>query len=82
MKVKLVEVRWKDARAHAGWFEYDKNNPPPNHPVVTYGLLVDKRDDAVILASTIDPDTGEWADRNEIPAQMLVSVKTVKTVEV
>ena len=82
MKLKLVCVEWVDARAHAGWFEYDYKNPPKNVPVRTYGLLVHDRKDAIVLASSYDPKEKQFADRNEIPKGICKTIKTIKVLEV
>lgn len=67
MILKLVRVEWIDARTHAGWHDYDPENPPSNPPMRTFGLLVDDRKDAVVIASSFDTDTGQFADLSTIP---------------
>lgn len=81
MKLKLVCVRWIDARTEAGWFQHDPKKPKKNPPLKTYGLLVEHNDTSVILASTYDPEYDHWSDRMEIPAQMVTSIRTIRTVE-
>jgi hypothetical protein len=81
MKLKLVCVTWIDARTDGGWFEHDPKKPRPNPPLKSYGLLVERNEESIILASTYDPECNRWSDRMEIPAGMLKSVRTIKTVE-
>lgn len=67
MILKLVSVAWIDARTLAGWHDYDPKNPPSNPPMRTFGLLVDDREDAVVVASSFDTDTSQFADLSIIP---------------
>lgn len=79
MKKKLVEISWIDARAaKPGWVEDDPSDQ--NQPLKTYGLLVRKDKHTVVHASTYDPETKMWSEKGEIPARMVLGIRTIETV--
>lgn len=79
VKIKLVEISWIDARAsEPGWVKDDPSNQ--NIVLKTYGLLVRKDKRTVVHASTYDPETKLWSERGEIPAGMVLKIRTIETV--
>jgi len=72
---EVVCVEWIDAEQHSGWSEYD-----PKEPVwvmFTYGILVAKTKNFVVLADThLPPDS--WGGLNKIPMGTVKRVTKVR----
>jgi len=74
----LVEIVWFDAATTHGW-ESDAEVDDSNDPMITVGFLIRKTDDMLIVASSIDYDTGAMSNgRIKIPLGMVQSYKTIR----
>lgn len=76
MKIKLVEIVWRDIQTHAGWHDGGKHIPD----LKAYGLLVNKDKDTITLASCYDPDTKKWADPMDYPKGCVKSLRIIETI--
>lgn len=74
----LVEVVWNDAATTHGW-ESDSEIDTENDPMITVGFLIRKTPEMLIVASSIDKDTGTMSNgRIKIPIGMVQSYKVIK----
>ena len=71
MKPKLVEVKWIDVLATAGWEKLEEINPPTFY---TYGYLVFKDKDTIKVASTRDSN-GEWFGTHAFPRGCVKNIR-------
>ena len=77
---KLVEVIWIDAFIEGEWKEYEK--PKKEECLVsTYGLLVEKSREWVVLAMTFVPGKSPyWGSLWHIPRGMVVQISELAEV--
>lgn len=71
----LVEVVWHDAATTFGW-EHEDEADTSEELMTTIGFVIAKGEHTVIVASSIDNDTGKMNNsRIKIPIGMIKSIK-------
>lgn len=71
----LVELVWFDAETTHGW-ETDEEVNSENVPIITVGFLIKKTEDLIVIASSIDKETGNQSNgRIKVPIGMVQSIK-------
>lgn len=80
MKKKLVSIHWRDIVEEAGWVDDDDHESI--HPLITYGLLIQKTKNTVTIANTYDPELKKWGGRNKFPRGCISEIKLIAEVEV
>jgi argonaute-like protein implicated in RNA metabolism and viral defense len=71
----LVEVVWHDAATTFGW-EHEDEADTREELMITVGFLIAKGEHTVIIASSIDQDTGKMNNsRMKIPIGMIKTIK-------
>lgn len=79
-KLKLVEVIWIDAFIEGEWKEFKKPKKDDSL-VATYGLLVERSKEWVVLAMTYVPGTAPyWGSLWYIPRGMVVQINELTEV--
>jgi len=79
-RLKVVEVKWQDAESSSGWFRFDQKEECVL--VSTVGLYVGKTPDSVVLASSLDPETGKFCDKHKIPKGMVKEQRTIEIITI
>jgi hypothetical protein len=83
MKVKTVRVDVLDINVSGGWWTYDtKTHKGAQHTIPISGLLVDRNDQWVILASGYNKGAGDWLNEVSIPAALVKRVRVLEETEV
>lgn len=78
-KKALVEIIWNDAETTHGW-ETDEEVDVAEVPIVTVGFLIRRTEHLVVVASSIDQDTGNQSNgRIKIPVEMITNIKVLST---
>jgi hypothetical protein len=78
---KLVEVVWVDSFIEGDWKEFVKTEKKDDCLVATYGLLVHKSRDWVVLAMTFIPGKAPyWGALWHIPRGMVVQINELAQV--
>ena len=73
----LVEIIWLDAETNHGW-ETDDDVDVEEVPIVTIGFLIKQTEHLIVIASSIDKETGKQSNgRIKIPVAMVQSIKTI-----
>ena len=71
----LVEVVWHDAATTFGW-EHEDEADTSQELMTTIGFLIAKGEHTVIVASSVDNETGKMNNsRIKIPVGMIVTIK-------
>ena len=80
--LELVEILWVDSFIHGEWSEYEKPKRD-DCLVATYGLLVEKSKDWVVVAMThVTGKAPYWGSLWHIPRGMVVQVNKLAVVPV
>lgn len=71
----LVEILWHDALTTFGW-EHEDEIDTSEELMTTIGFVVAKGDHTIIVASSVDNETGKLSNsRIKIPVGMIKSIK-------
>lgn len=71
----LVEIIWHDAATTFGW-EHEDEADTSEELMTTIGFVIAKGEHTIIVASSIDNDTGKMNNsRIKIPVGMIKSIK-------
>ena len=75
---KLIKVFWKDAESDPSWMELNDilKWGRKSCECVSYGLLIDKNEENIVLASTKSDD---FSDLKKIPIGMVSKIVVIKT---
>jgi len=83
MKLKYVCVHVMDINTSAGWWEYNKReHRKENKTIPVVGILVDRDNEWVILASSYNKTGKDWLNEVSIPTSIVKSVVILKTEDV
>jgi hypothetical protein len=79
MKKKIVEIKWRDPTIDAGWVDEDHEKPLPI--MRTYGILISKTKEQVVIGGTYDREQKKYADRTKFPLGCVVEIRVIETVD-
>ena len=78
-KIDVVEVKWVDSSFQHGWRKEDEFRTKPAN-VVSYGMLVRKDKDLVVVSLTYCADGEDFADGMAIPRCAIKSIEKIAEV--